>query len=303
MPTYIAARRHHAIWYIGAANAAQEFYAKGAKDALKGLERFDRDKLQIEWALEWLLTKPIAESGILFSFLVNGLASIGPLRFASNKLIRWFEAERDAASTSEDKRREGLALGRLAVAYTQTGDLERAIQCLEKCLLHHRKIGDKPHEAADLSNLGIAYSQLGQQSAAKDYMVQALVLFRELNDQSAEGGLLCNLGTIERETGSTSSALKYYDESLALAREFGDWRLTANNLLGLGICYSLNSQANAGIGLMNEALELYHMIGDRFGEGNTLWNLALALNSAGDRTGAIVHAQAALTCLQRARQN
>ena len=40
-------------------------------------------------------------------------------------------------------------------------------------------------------------------------------------------------------------------------------------------------------------------IGDRRGEGNALWNKALALHELGDRAAAIAHAQGALAIFEQ----
>ncbi len=61
-----------------------------------------------------------------------------------------------------DRQGEGADLGNLGLAYSDLGQVEKAIEYYEQALVIFKKIGDRRGEGADLGNLGLAYSDLGQ---------------------------------------------------------------------------------------------------------------------------------------------
>ena len=58
-----------------------------------------------------------------------------------------------------------------------------------------REINDRRGEGAHLGNLGLAYSNLGEVRRAIEYYEQALTIAREINDRRGEGNRLGNLGS------------------------------------------------------------------------------------------------------------
>ncbi|MGQ0604367.1 MAG: tetratricopeptide repeat protein, partial [Anaerolineales bacterium] len=62
----------------------------------------------------------------------------------------------------------------------------------------------------------------------------------------------------------------------------------------LGLAHAALGDARTAIEFYEQQLVIAREIGDRSGEGNALGNMALALNSLGERERAIAHAEAAL---------
>jgi hypothetical protein len=58
-------------------------------------------------------------------------------------------------------------------------------------------------------------------------------------------------------------------------------------------------EARRAIEFYEQALQIARETGDRMGEGNTLWNMALALGLPIDRAQAMVHAEAALVIFEQ----
>ncbi|MFQ5578001.1 MAG: tetratricopeptide repeat protein, partial [Anaerolineae bacterium] len=84
----------------------------------------------------------------------------------------------------------------LGLAYSDLGQVARAIGFYEQALAIHREIGDRRAEGSDLGNLGLAYSDLGQVERAKDYLRQCVAIFEDMKDPRAAQArrLLDNLG-------------------------------------------------------------------------------------------------------------
>lgn len=64
--------------------------------------------------------------------------------------------------------------------------------------------------------------------------------------------------------------------------------------MNLGIANAALGDARKAIGFYEQHLEIAREIGDRRGEGNALWNSALAHDSLGERAEAVRRAEAAL---------
>ncbi|MBE9542653.1 MAG: tetratricopeptide repeat-containing protein, partial [Proteobacteria bacterium] len=73
-----------------------------------------------------------------------------------------------------------------------------------------KEIGDKQGEGTDLGNLGNAYSDLGQIEKAIEYHKQALVIRREIGDRRGEGTSLNNLGVALKENKRYYETLACY---------------------------------------------------------------------------------------------
>jgi len=63
-------------------------------------------------------------------------------------------------------------------------------------LVISKEIGDRRGEGNHLENLGNAYSDLGQVEKAIEYYEQALVISKEIGDKRGEGNRLGNLGVV-----------------------------------------------------------------------------------------------------------
>ena len=81
---------------------------------------------------------------------------------------------------------EGSQLGNLGLAYSDLGQVEKAIDHYQQALAISREIGDRRGEGNHLGNLGVAYSDLGQVEKARAMLAQSLAIFEEIQSPSAE---------------------------------------------------------------------------------------------------------------------
>ena len=105
-------------------------------------------------------------------------------------------------------------MGNLGIAYTQLGELPRAIECHERDLNIAREIGTRRGESGALGNLGIAYRQLGQPRRAIEYFEQNLDIAREIGDQRDEGTALWNWALALNSLGQRDEAISKADAAL-----------------------------------------------------------------------------------------
>ncbi len=174
-----------------------------------------------------------------------------------------------------DKQTHSRVIGNLGLAYSDLGQVEKAIQYYEKALAIAQEIGYRKGEGADLGNLGIAYSHLGQVEKAIQYYEKALAITQEIGDRRGEGNALGNLGNAYSDLGQVEKAIQYYEKALAIAQEIGDRRGEGNRLVYLGLAYSDLGQVEKAIQYYEKALATAQEIGYRRGEGNSLNNLGV----------------------------
>ena len=328
----------YARHYTKIGDEADQLYLKGGKDLLLGLELFDRERVHLEAAYEWLAPKRDVASAALIISLVDAVVYTSNLRFHPRQRIRWLEGQREAARITKNREAEGGALGNMGLAYADVGELRKAIEFYEQRLVIAREIGDRRGEGSTLGNLGIAYWDLGDPRKAIEFYEQHLVIAREMGDRRGEGNALGNLGLAYADLGEPRKAIEFYEQRLVIAREIGDRRGEGNTLGNLGVAYknlgdprkaiefyeqrlviarAIGDRRGEGKALGNlgrvyanlgeprKAIEFYEQrliiareIGDRRGEGIALFNSALASDKLSDRTQAIARAEAALQILE-----
>ena len=107
----------------------------------------------------------------------------------------------------------------------------------EKALDISREIGDRKNEGSWLGNLGSAYSNLGQIEKAMFYYKKALDISREIGDRKNEGSWLGNLGVAYGDLGQIEKAIEYHEQALSISREIEDRMGEGSTLTGIAVQY------------------------------------------------------------------
>ncbi len=277
-----AARKRHARHYAKVGEEAHGLYLKGGEWVEQGLGLFDRERVNVEWAFEWLGSQSERELLGLLVSLVDAIVFAVVLRFHPRQRIRWLEAQRKAAVRVGDRRGEGNAVGNLGNAYFALGDARKAIEQHEQALAIAREIGDRRGEGNAVGNLGLAYADLGDARKAIELYEEVLVIAREIGDRRGEGNTLGNLGVAYAALGDVRKAIEQHEQALVIAREIGDRRGEGNAAGNLGNAYFALGDARKAIELYEERLVIARGIGDRRGEGNAVGNLGNAYAALGD---------------------
>ena len=212
-----------------------------------------------------------------------------------DKAIEYYEQALTIAHEIGDRFSEGSQLGNLGLAYADLGQVAQAIEYYEQALAIDREIGDRRGEGSQLGNLGLAYADLGQVDKAIEYHQQALIIARVIGDRRGEGSQLGNLGLAYADLGQVDKAIEYHQQALIIARVIGDRRGEGSQLGNLGLAYADLGQVDKAIEYHQQALIIARVIGDRRGEGSQLGNLGLAYADLGQVDKAIEYHQQALT--------
>ena len=126
-----------------------------------------------------------------------------------------------------DKQTHSSVLGNLGSAYSDLGQVDKAIKYYEQALEIAKEIGDRKNEGAHLGNLGSAYYGLGQVDKAIKYYEQALEIAKEIGDRRGEGADLNNLGFAFQNEKKYREALAYYLLAKKIRIEIKDPNLKA----------------------------------------------------------------------------
>jgi len=293
-------RIKHAIHYMNVMQTADKLYLSGNENILQGLRLLDLEWEHIRaghtWAVVNIQTnKEVME--IVMDYPVAAAYCLD-LRLHPRQMIEWLAYAVDAARLLGNKRKEGVRLGNLGLAYAALGDTRKAIECYEQNLVIARETGNRRGEAASLGSLGNAYGDLGDEGKAIEYHEQALIIDREIGDRRGEGIDLGNLGSAHHFLGDTRKAIEYYEQDLIIAREIGDRRGEGTVLGNLGSAYTDLGDAHKAIEYHEQALIIDREIDDRRGEGAHLGNLGNAYYALRDFSKAVEYYKQQLTIVQ-----
>jgi tetratricopeptide (TPR) repeat protein/pimeloyl-ACP methyl ester carboxylesterase len=197
------------------------------------------------------------------------------------------------SQTGRDSYLEGAALGGLGQAYTDLGQYDKAIECIQQALVIHRNVGNVLGEGNELGNLGNVYVRLRRYDEAIKYHKQALEIHRKIGDARGKGNNLTSLGVAYKDLEQYDKAFKLLGDALEIYREIGDVRGEGYALGNLGVVYANLGQNYKAIELYKQALKNRRKIGDMASEGMDLRNLGLVYADLGQYDEAIkLHEQA-----------
>ena len=162
----------------------------------------------------------------------------------------------------------GRCSNNLGMAYSNLGDVRRAIQYYERALEIHREFGNRRWEANSLVNLGKAYLEIGDARKAIEYYEQGLEIDRELGDRRAEAGILMNLGMAYAELPrgdrgeNLRKAIGCYEAALRVRTEDKFPAEYAQTQANMGIAFKNLGDQEAAIGCWGNACCVYTSAGN-----------------------------------------
>ncbi len=290
-----AVRLRHAAYYAALADVG---FRKLQVGDLLGHMVFQQERASIDAAWTWLCSQPPADriDDLLTHYAL--LVSFDRLSDTRTERIPRYEVGLAVARRKQERKNEALFLDRLSWAYFALGDVRRAIDFAEQCLVIDRELSNRSHEAVILRNIGHAYHNLGDLGHAMDCIGQAIVISREVGDREAEVSALRIIGDAERR-------IDLLEPFLAINRELGDRSREAATLAVMAQAYRDLGEVGRAVDYWEQELVIRRALGDRTGEAALLrilggtyhdlgevgravdyWEQELVIRRAlGDRTG------------------
>jgi len=160
----------------------------------------------------------------------------------------------------------------------------RLVAELHERLYEHLR--DERMKMACSNSLGLAYSDLGQVQRAIAYYEHGLEIARQREDQGWGGAFLGNLGNAYRQLGQVERAIAYYEQALAIAREIGAKSSESIRLNGLASTYLLKGENEQARRYAQDAIRIADEIGFVWTQHYGRVALALAQLQAGELNAA-----------------
>ena len=300
MPSRREASLRHAMHYGAVLRAANDQYLKGEEALVAGLKLFDEDWPSIRHAQAWAAAHTMEDQEA--AKLCSDYPYVGEmlvyLRLQPRDRIQWGEAALVASRRVKDPYAESAHLHKLALAYLDRGEVDRAIEYLHPAVAINREIKRPEYEAADLGALGLAYAALGQHDKAIEFYQQALAIYRLIDARWGEGIYLSNLGDSYTAIGQPRLAIELHEQALKINREVQDRRSEGYALGNLGKAYAALGEHRRALDLFKQNLDIARDLNDPQSEGYALFGSSLSLWETGERAEAIANAEKALKKLE-----
>jgi predicted ATPase/DNA-binding SARP family transcriptional activator len=152
-------------------------------------------------------------------------------------------------------------LSNMATLEKDRGNVSRARELYDECLLRWRSIGNQRNVARCLGSLGALMSDLGDWPAAAAYSLEAVEVALAEKDTGTASVYTNNLGIAELQLGDSGAAYSHVCEGLRLSRNSKADALSAAGLLTLGIVRCNQGDLLAGPQLIRVAIECHRELG------------------------------------------
>ena len=123
----------------------------------------------------------------------------------------------------KDKKVHGAVLGNIGLAYSNLGELRKAIKYYEQALKIIREYRRSGQRSRFPWKMGIAYRDLGETRKAIEYYEQGIENFKRNRTKAkrrrqSEESILGNLGVAYYNLGEPRKAIEYYEQALKIVK-------------------------------------------------------------------------------------
>ena len=162
----------------------------------------------------------------------------------------------ERSSTIAYRRGQGYAVRNLGFCAFQEADFETAFEHLNESLEIAQEIGDMVLERDSLNFHGAIYHRLGDLDNALNFVQRTFALNLSVHDEAGIAVSLMNLGSLEQELGRPKEAVKALRDALDRSVKLGDSVREAMVLSNLGVSLTALDQNNEAVETFRRALTL-----------------------------------------------
>ena len=162
----------------------------------------------------------------------------------------------ERSSTIAYRRGQGYAVRNLGFCAFQEADFETAFEHLNESLEIAQEIGDMVLERDALNFHGAIYHRLGDLDSALNFVQRTFALNLSVCDEAGIAVSLMNLGSLEQELGRPFEAVKAFREALDRTVKLGDSVREAMVLSNLGVSLTALGEHNEAVETFRRALTL-----------------------------------------------
>jgi LuxR family maltose regulon positive regulatory protein len=183
----------------------------------------------------------------------------------------------------------------VGISLHHQGQLNEAIEMLERALLMYQSLKDEQNTAMVHMELGICCQYQGKTNQAVRHYQQALTFWQEVRNTTRQSFVMNNLGSLHHLSGNYIEAAKLFEQALILARSNGTLRSEAYLLFNLGNLYADLEANDSARDAFEKTRKACQTLDDHF----LLLNVDLAESSLARREGKYSHASAYLRSAEK----
>ena len=180
----------------------------------------------------------------------------------------------ERARQHQDRRSEGIFLGRLGRVYHRQEKPDEALKYYRRALEADREAQNYPGEAGVLNDAGDAYLAMGDFSEALKSYEAGLKIYGEMDDLSGQASAFSGIGSVLLRRGGgggdLEGALRAFKEALENQREMDDLPGQASSLGNIGDVYFQKEDWEQALASYGEGLQIRRGLGDLAGQAFTL---------------------------------
>ncbi|MBI4605164.1 MAG: CHAT domain-containing protein [Planctomycetes bacterium] len=232
------------------------------------------------------------------------LGDLGSAWSQRGEVFRAMDLYREALAIHRQikhRRLEKTVLKNLVSCELKVGQATEALAHLQEALEIYRAEGNRRSEGVALAEMARTALALGRYEKAASFSGLALAAFRETGERSGEGEVLWMLGTLHLELGHLERADERLRTALEIGRQTLNRKLEARATGSLGILQRRRGQTAAAIERYAETIALARDLKDPEIEAAFLTNLATAQSAAGEHAEAMKAADSALVIHRKNR--
>lgn len=230
MPALVDAHLRHVNLYLSEAEKADGYFSTESTQA-DGINIFDRNREQIECAIEWITHQTATDQiDILLARFADSLSSIGMVRYSiKEKLIPLHEQKVLAAQRLGWRDLEADAFDGLGILYAFLGYLRQAIKYFEMANEIATQTKDKSLKGSIQEHVRLAQKQLGKDERQQHgrlrnsfsiMILNARLLYvRNKKNPFAEIAILNNIANIYLDSRKWDLAVRLFREANTISQK------------------------------------------------------------------------------------
>jgi CHAT domain-containing protein len=228
----------------------------------------ERNQEAVEWyrkALELQrATHQAWETALTLNNLAGAEASLGRLDLA----LEYLREQEILRRQLKDELGLNQMRVSMAETYLALGDFERALEALAATLPHWSALDDPQTEADAYAKLGLAYMSTGEYDSASAALQKAVTLGQKLHNAKTTASNLLLVAQLAALRRDSAGALKSYEVALKAAREGGYRRDECLALAGLGELAIAGGQPQTALRHLQAALVIANELAQPYDRAN-----------------------------------
>lgn len=232
-----------------------------------------------------------------FQIMGQTVKNFGVLYHAKGDLESALEFLQKSLAISEeigDRQGVGEVSGNIGFVCHDQGDLERALTFHKKHLSISEEIGLKRGIGIASSNIGLIYRDRGELDLALKFLQKSIIIFEEIGDRRCIGIVSGNMGLIYRDRGELTRALNFFRIDCDLCEEVGDRQGMSVASGNMGITYRDLGDLDRALTYLQKDLAISEEISDRLGYVIALGNIGNVYREKGNLDQALDNYQKSL---------